>query len=209
MSSLSENLNALYYNNTDFHSMHYLGVQTLKNPADLWVYQEILYDVKPELIIESGTFMGGTTLYLAHLLRHVNPDGRIVSIDIEPRSHPIHPRIEYLTGSSISREIYDQVVLRRERVNSCLVILDSLHTEEHVSAELQLYAPLVSVGSYIIVEDTNLNGHPVRLDYGRGAWDAVHHFLEINKKFIADPTREHYLITFNPSGYLLRTGTYG
>jgi cephalosporin hydroxylase len=88
--------------------------------------------------------------------------------------------------------------------DSVLVILDSDHTKDHVLAEMRAYGPLVTRGSYLIVEDTNINGHPVLPDFGPGPWEAVEEFLQGNDQFQVDRSREKLLMTFNPMGYLRR-----
>jgi cephalosporin hydroxylase len=86
-----------------------------------------------------------------------------------------------------------------------MVVLDSDHHAEHVLNELRIYGPMVTVGNYLIAEDTNVNGHPVRPDFGPGPWEAVQTFLEENNSFAVDTKREKLLLTFNPGGYLIRT----
>lgn len=184
---------------------HFLGVPVLKLPTDLWMYQEVISEVRPDLIVETGTYRGGTALYLAWLCDAVGR-GRVMSIDIERYGElPRHPRLEFLHGSSVSDEIRTQV----ERAAACdqrvLVILDSDHSREHVLAELRTYGNLVSVGSYVIVEDTNLNGHPVEPDWGPGPMEAVEAFLAADRRFEPDLERERHFLTLNPRGYLRRT----
>ena len=87
---------------------------------------------------------------------------------------------------------------------TCLVILDSDHSKSHVRAELNIFAAWVSVGSYMIVEDTNLNGHPTYATFGEGPFEAVQEFLAVNANFISDRSKEKFLMTFNPRGYLRR-----
>ncbi len=109
----------------------------------------------------------------------------------------------HLTGSSTSELIVQQV---EERVANkrVIVILDSEHARSHVLEEMRLYAPFVTIGSYLIVEDTNVNGHPVYPEFGAGPSEAVTAFLETRDDFEVDPSREKFLLTFNPRGYLKR-----
>jgi len=182
----------------------WMGVPILKCPLDLWIYQEILFEIKPELIIECGTFSGGSALFLAHLCEIIGC-GEIVSIDIEKRSNlPHHSRISYWFGSSISEQIVESV--REKASGRCpvLVILDSDHRANHVLQELRLYSSFVTPGSYVIIEDTNVNGHPVFPDFGPGPMEAVQAFLRENHSFFVDTEREKFGLTFNPSGYLKR-----
>jgi predicted O-linked N-acetylglucosamine transferase (SPINDLY family)/cephalosporin hydroxylase len=187
-----------------WNNTRWMGVPILKCPLDLWIYQEILFEIKPELIIECGTFSGGSALFLAHLCDIIGC-GEIVSIDIEQRSDlPQHPRIYYWSGSSISEQIVERVRQKASCRCRVLVILDSDHRANHVLQELRLYSAFVTPGSYVIVEDTNVNGHPVAPDFGPGPMEAVQAFLSENPSFSVDPEREKFGLTFNPSGYLKR-----
>ena len=181
----------------------WLGVQALKNPLDLWVYQEIVFETKPELIVETGTYRGGSALFLASLCDLVGR-GEVVSIDIEPEreDYPAHPRITYLSGrSSTDPAVVDEVRARAAN-DPILVILDSDHSQAHVEAELATYAPLVPVGCYLIVEDSNIG--QIRKDLMPGPQEAIETFLAQVDDFVVDREREKFLITFNPSGYLRR-----
>jgi cephalosporin hydroxylase len=181
----------------------WLGAQALKNPLDLWVYQEIVFETKPDVIVETGTYRGGSALYLATICDLVGA-GEVVSIDIEPvrDDYPQHPRITYLGGrSSTDPDVLDEV---RRRVDGrpALVVLDSDHSQAHVEAELEVYAPLVPVGCYLIVEDSNIG--QIRKDLMPGPLQAVERFLAGAREFEVDREREKFLITFNPSGYIRR-----
>lgn len=183
---------------------YWLGTPAQKCPLDLWIYQEILAEVGPDLIIETGTADGGSALYLASICDLLNK-GRVVTIDIaEKPSLPTHPRVTYLVGSSTSTAILDEVRGLVRDASTVMVILDSDHRKHHVLAELQAYSDWVSPGSYLVVEDTNINGHPVARGYGPGPMEAVAEFLERNTEFHVDPEREKYYLTFNPGGYLRR-----
>lgn len=180
----------------------WLGVPTLKCPLDLWIYQEILHEIRPELILETGTASGGSALFLACMCDLLG-QGEVVTVDLISQSgRPEHARITYLTGSSVSRRISEQIEPRVRRASRVLVILDSDHSRDHVLRELELYAPWVTAGSYLIVEDTNVNGHPVAADFGPGPMEAVEEFLTSHPEFVLDPSREKFLMTFNPRGYL-------
>jgi cephalosporin hydroxylase len=182
----------------------WMGVEALKCPFDLWIYQEILHELKPDVIVETGTARGGSALFLASVLDLLKT-GQILSIDIVRRPEwPTHPRVTYLTGSSTSPEILAEVQRRLAGASRVLVILDSDHKKDHVLEELRLYSPLVTKGSYVIVEDTNVNGRPVFPGFGPGPGEAVDEFLATNKSFVRDPSRERFFVTFNPGGYLHR-----
>jgi len=189
-----------------WHNTFWMGVNTWKCPLDLWIYQEIVWEVRPDVIVETGTAYGGTSLFLAHLCDLIG-HGKIITIDIETKGNrPHHGRIEYLHGSSTSEEIRNQIKRRLPSNAKVIVILDSDHSKEHVLRELMIYSEFVSTGSYIIVEDTNLNGHPVAGHHGPGPMEAVSEFLKQNRTFRIDRSREKFLMTFNPMGYLRRVG---
>ncbi|MDQ6809879.1 MAG: cephalosporin hydroxylase family protein [Verrucomicrobiota bacterium] len=183
---------------------HWAGTRVLKCPLDLWIYQEIVWDVRPRLIIETGTFAGGSAMFLASLCDSLG-GGEIISIDLDPQPDlPVHPRVRYLTGSSVDAEIVRQVQDAARQSGPVIVILDSDHSAAHVACELALYSPFVSEGSYLIVEDTNVNGHPALPEFGPGPMEAVQDFLARDHDFEVDGRREKFLMTFNPRGYLRR-----
>jgi cephalosporin hydroxylase len=131
--------------------------------------------------------------------------GEVITIDIlENDSRPRHPRIRYVTASSTDQSRIRPLLDARPPGETRLVVLDSDHSKAHVAGELALYAPYVSVGSYLIVEDTNVNGRPVLPDFGPGPAEAVADFLAASRAFVADTAREKSLLTFNPGGYLKR-----
>lgn len=196
----------LYYDahDTTWARTFWRGVPVLKCPLDLWVYQEILFETRPDLIVETGTFGGGSAYYLANVCDLLGA-GAVVTIDVDPqRDLPEHERITYVTGSSVDGEIVAEVGRRAGRAERVMVILDSDHSRDHVLRELELYGPLVTPGCYLVVEDTNVNGHPVVPHFGPGPMEALTAFLEGNEEFEVDRGREKLLLTFNPSGYLRR-----
>jgi cephalosporin hydroxylase len=177
----------------------FLGIRTLQNPTDAWILMEIFWEVKPDLIIEAGTFHGGSAVLWAIIMEHINPDAQVITIDIEDQREPsakslpiAQERVTFLLGSSMAPDVVAEVQ-RRAKGKRVMVLLDSLHSKEHVAAELAAYAPLVPVGSYIVVQDT-----PV------GPLAAIDEFLEANKNFMADRSRERYAGTNSVRGYLRR-----
>ena len=181
----------------------WLGAQALKNPLDLWIYQEIMVETQPELIVETGTYRGGSALFLASVCDLLDR-GEVVSIDVEPLrdDYPQHPRVTYLGGRSSTDPDVVAEVRERAADRKTLVILDSDHSQGHVEAELAVYAPLVPVGCYLIVEDSNIGR--IRKDLLPGPFEAIETFLAGSDTFEIDREREKFLITFNPSGYLRR-----
>lgn len=191
-----------YYHSGVASETYWLGIEAHKCPLDLWIYQEIIYKTRPDVIIESGTAYGGSALFLASICDLVN-HGEILTIDIEKKKgRPRHKRIRYLAGSSTSKKIVEKVKRLIGGKNKVMVVLDSDHHKEHVLKELRIYSKFVTKGNYLIVEDTNLNGHPVKPDFGPGPMEAVARFLRENKDFVIDRDKEKLYLTFNPKGYL-------
>jgi cephalosporin hydroxylase len=192
-----------FYASDAWTKAHWLGTQALKNPLDLWVYQEIIAETRPELVVETGTWRGGSAIYMASVCDLLG-EGEIVSIDIEPMrdDYPKHPRITYLAGRSSTDPDLVAEVRARADGRRTLIILDSDHSQAHVEAELAAYAPLVPVGCYLIVEDSNIG--QIRKDLMPGPLQAIETFLSQTDEFEIDRAREKFLITFNPSGYLRR-----
>jgi cephalosporin hydroxylase len=183
----------------------WMGIRTEKCPLDLWVYQEILHSIRPQLIIETGTRHGGSALFLCNMLDLLGGEGEVVTVDIvRPPRGPNHPRLTYLTGSSTAPDMVAEVHRRAAGKQRVLVILDSDHSKQHVLEEMRAYHGLVSRGSYMIVEDTNVNGHPIWPEHGPGPMEAIDEFMTTNHDFIIDSRCEKFLLTFNPRGYLRR-----
>ncbi len=182
----------------------YRGVRTYKCPTDMWIYMELIDELMPGLVIETGTFRGGSALYIADRLETIGA-GNVVTVDVnEPPKPPQHPRLTYFTGSSTDPAIVAEIAAMIPQGSPVLVILDSDHSRDHVYAELEAYAPLVPIGSYLIVEDTNVNGHPAAPDFGPGPMEAMWDFMATDPGFEVDARCERYFLTQNPSGYLKR-----
>lgn len=197
----------LYYDASEgggtWKNTYWMGVTTWKCPLDLWLYQEMIFDRRPDVIVETGTAYGGSALFLANVCDRIG-HGRVITMDIEKKpDRPRHERIEYINGSSTAEEIVAGV---REVVGDgeALVILDSDHGKDHVLRELEAYNSLIKEGGYLIVEDTNVNGHPVLPGFGPGPMEAVEEFLKENRDFAVDSDKEKFYMTFNPRGFLKR-----
>jgi cephalosporin hydroxylase len=205
-----ERFHRLYYDTPEhtWQNTRWLGTPLQKFATDLWIYQELIDEVRPDLIIETGTDRGGSALFMASICDLLN-HGRIVTIDVlnGPAvlgSLPLHPRIEYVQGSSVSEEVKNRILALITPDSKIMVVLDSDHSKDHVLKEIQFYSQLVSVGSYLIVEDTNINGNPVFPDYGPGPKEAVETFLLFDREFEVDVSREKFFLSANPGGYLKR-----
>lgn len=197
----------LYYQQSrrTWRNTYWLGIPTRKLPLDVWIYQEIISELRPSLIIETGTRFGGSAVFfggLCDLLGH----GNVVSVDISADAQPEHPRVSYLDGSSADPAIVEQVRGLLPPDGHVMVILDSDHRMPHVARELDAYADMVTVGSYLIVEDSNTGGNPVENAEvsDKGPLGAIQAFLPKDGRFEVDRRREKFMFTFNPSGYLQR-----
>ena len=206
------------------YNFFWLGVPIIQGPQDLQALQEIIWAVKPNLIIETGIAYGGSLIFSASMLAILEAcgkieKGKVLGIDIEIRphnkeailAHPLSNRITMLEGSSIDNEIIPRVNEFAKGEERVLVCLDSNHTHEHVLAELRAYAPLVSVGSYCIVEDTGIDDLPEGLTsdrpWGKGnnPKTAVYEFLKENSDFEIDKNIHSKLIfTCAHDGFLRR-----
>jgi cephalosporin hydroxylase len=196
----------LYYQQPAYWAgTYWLGVHCVKSPLDLWIYQEIVHETRPDLIVETGTWLGGSALHFASLLDLID-NGRVVSIDLEPRKdeYPTHPRVAYWGGrSSVDPALLEDLRRETDASERVMVVLDSDHRKEHVLAELDAYAPLVTPGCYLVCEDTAINGHPIFAAHGPGPAEALAEWLPRHRdEWEVDPRREKFLMTFNPGGFL-------
>jgi cephalosporin hydroxylase len=203
------NFQRFYYDSLVWKNTKWLGIRSEQAPTDNWSMQEIITELQPDYIVESGTMNGGSTLFYAAVLSYVNPNGKVITIDVEPHVEeaaklPLwQQRVEMVVGSSVDPKVIGHIAqeIQGKRV---LVTLDSLHTHDHVLKEMEIYSKLVTPGSYLVVQDTNLNGHPVDPEWGPGPMEAVQDFLKTHDEFVADRSREKYLLTFYPGGWLKR-----
>lgn len=196
----------------------WLGRPIIQIPQDLVALQEIIWSVKPDVIIETGIAHGGSLIFYASMME-LTGKGTVIGIDIDIRAHnrieiekhPFYKRITMIEGSSISAEVFHQVQSLIPDQATVMVCLDSNHTHDHVLREMQLYAPLVSPGSYCIVFDTGIEDLPPHMIIdrpwgpGNNPKTAVWEFLKTNSHFIVDKDIEaKILLTSAPDGYLRR-----
>jgi len=203
--NIEEEFHAKYYYSKVWSDTYFMGKKVFKCPNDLWIYQEILWETRPDVIIECGTFHGGSALYYAKLYDIMDIDGEIITIDVDAMPDmPSHKRIIYLSGSSISPEIIEKVKELVKDKKRVMVILDSDHSKDNVLKELELYHGFVTKDSYLVVEDSNLNGHPVYSGFGQGLgpMEALEEFLPKHPEYAVDKTKEKFLMSFNPNGYM-------
>jgi cephalosporin hydroxylase len=199
------------------YNFTWLGRPIIQFPQDMLAMQEIIWRVKPDLIVETGIAHGGSLIFHASMLELIGGDGQVLGIDIDIREHNrveiekhrMFERINMIEGSSIDDNVVQEVYKSAEGKRQVLIALDSKHTHSHVLRELKLYSPLVSKGSYIVVFDTVIENMPQNFfpdrpwDKGNNPKTAVWEFLRTNDRFEIDKEIESkLLITVSPDGYL-------
>jgi cephalosporin hydroxylase len=195
----------LVFKTNNFADTRWLGQPIWQNTFDLWLIQEAIWEIKPALIIETGTHHGGSARFYAHLLDLIGA-GRVVTIDTAKRDVIPHPRIEFVDGSSTSEEVVNRV---RKVVDSApgpvMVILDSDHSAPHVRRELELYARFVTPGSFLLVQDGIIDRMFI-FRHGRpGPLPAIRDFLAEHHEFTVETARsERFVISHHPMGWLRR-----
>ena len=196
----------------------WLGIPIIQLPEDILMMQELIYKVRPDVIVETGIAHGGSALFYASILELLRR-GRVISIDVDIRkynrlaiqSHPLSSRLALIEGSSTSGDVLRQVraVLRPDDV--VMVVLDSDHRFEHVRREMELYAPFVTPGSYLVVFD-GIMEQLADAPSGTSAWRhdnplaATRDFLATHAEFEADPYYNRLGVTYCPGGFLKRVG---
>jgi len=201
------------------YNFSWLGRPVIEFPSDLLAIQELIWTVRPELVIETGIAHGGSLIHSASILELIGGEGRVLGVDVEIRphnreaidAHPMRKRIDTIEGSSVDEAVASRVRAAASGKARVLVILDSMHTHDHVLAELRLYAPLATVGSYCVVLDTVIEDLPADA-YADRPWGkgnnpktAVWAFLKEDPRFSTDRELEaRLLITSAPDGFLRR-----
>jgi cephalosporin hydroxylase len=189
----------------NFGYIKWLGQPIWQNVLDLWTIQETIAEVRPGLLIECGTYHGGSSLFYAHLFDLMGT-GKVVTIDVTRLHNLTHPRVTYLIGSSTSKQVLAEV---RKHVAACsgpvMVILDSDHTKDHVRGEIEYYAPLVTPGSYCLVQDGVIDTLSIFRQGRPGPLPAIEDYLRSTNEFELDADRsQRFLITHHPKGWLRR-----
>jgi cephalosporin hydroxylase len=206
---------------TIFHTMFYssdhtwnrgftkwLGHVIYQNPMDMVMFQEVIWNTAPDVIIETGSYYGGNALFFASIMERYNKKGRVISIDTQEHCEPTakHPQVTFIKGDCLSKDTVKQVKGMIGKTDMVMVVLDSEHSEKHVLAELELYAPLVSYDMYLVVCDTNLGGNPISLvgNNDRGPTGALKKFQKSHPEFVHNEWCERFFMTFHPNGWLRR-----
>jgi cephalosporin hydroxylase len=199
------------------YNFRWLGLPVIQFPQDLLALQEIVWAVKPEVVVETGIARGGSLVFYASLLKLLGGERRVIGIELDLRphnraaleAHPMFPGISLVDGSSIDPDVVGRVAATIAGRGPVMVALDSNHTHEHVLAELHAYAPLVTPGSYLVVLDTVIEQMPDGAfsdrpwSRGNNPWTAVHEFLAGTDRFVVDTDLENrLLISVAPRGYL-------
>ncbi len=199
------------------YNFSWLGRPIIQLPQDILAMQELIWRLEPDLVIETGIAHGGSLVFSASMLELIGGRGQVLGIDIDIRSHnrveiekhPLSKRIKMIQGSSTDTKIAKKVYAFAKDKKKVLVVLDSMHTHDHVAKELELYSPLVSSGSYLVVFDTVIEDMPENFfpdrPWGKGnnPKTAVWEFLKKNDRFVIDKEIENkLLITVAPDGYL-------
>jgi cephalosporin hydroxylase len=189
----------------NFGNVTWLGHPIWQNVQDLWVIQETLAEIRPALLIECGTNRGGSSLFYAHLMDLLGV-GRVITVDVERMHELSHPRVTYLIGDSTSETMVTEIRGRAaEAAGPVMVILDSDHREAHVRTELESYAPLVTSGSYCLVQDGAIDELLVFRPGRPGPLPAIRSFLRDHPEFSVDVERSRrFLVTHHPMGWLRR-----
>jgi cephalosporin hydroxylase len=209
--SEAEEYQKWYYNTFVWKKTKWMGITTWKSVSDMWNYQEILFDVKPSLVIEFGSNQGGSALFFATVMKGLGKPFKVLSVDIDHR--PLDPAarrdpdIEFVESSSTVPAIADRIRgLRSEFPGKVFAILDSDHTMDHVLAEMKLLRPVLSAGDYLLVEDSCVNGHPVLPGWGPGPYEAIEAYEhEFPSDYTHDVEREKkFGWTQATNGFLIR-----
>ena len=207
----AEDYHRWYYDTLVWNTTTWLGVPCQKSVSDMWNYQEILWQLRPSLIVEFGSFRGGSALFFAHILRQTGQPFPVLSVDITHQNlfpeAAADPDVVFFESSSSEPRVAEKVArMRAEYPGPVFAILDSDHSRDHVLAEMRLLRPRLGAGDYMGVEDSNSNGHPVLPGMGPGPFEAIEAYeAEFPDDYDHDRDRElKFGFTFATNGFLIR-----
>ncbi len=199
-----------YYSDHTWGEGHtkWMGVECHQNPLDMWILQEIIFENRPTVIIETGTYKGGSALFFAHMMDIANIPGVVFTVDVGNRCNVDHPKIITYTGEKSTSFEFLNIIKDYLKGGDykVMVFLDSDHSTENVLEEMRSFAPFVTPGQYMVVCDSNIGGNPVQNGYvqGPGPMAAIEQFMKENNEFEVDRNCERFYFTFHPSGFLRR-----
>lgn len=209
-SEIVDAFHRLYWSKQLITRAHWLGYKSCQCPLDMWVFMEIIFDTRPDVVVETGTAWGGTALFLASVCERLGR-GRVICVDKlnppdtpENPHHPRHPRIQYLQGNTADPRTVQLVTHLLQPNDRVMVILDTDHHTPAMIVEMDRFGALVTPGCYLVACDSNLNGHPVEPGWGTGPWEALEQWLPRHPEFEVDREREKFLMTVHPGGFLRR-----
>jgi len=192
-----------YHRSLAWQDTTWLGHPVPNTPTDLVTYQEILSEVRPDWVVETGTHGGGRALFLASILDLLG-HGQVVSIDEHGAKGPEHPRITYVQGRPDATETRQAVTDLVGDDPHAMVVIGRRNLRDRVRREFEAYAPLVRIGSYVVIEHTAMNGFPIDATAGPGPHEALRRIMNVHGEFLADSEREKHGLTFNGGGFLRR-----
>lgn len=208
---IAEEYHKWYYGTLVWCSTSWMGVPCQKSVSDMWNYQEILWELKPSLVVEFGTCQGGSAMFFASMLREIGRPFKVLSVDVTHKSLSERARanldVAFMESSSLAPAVTGRIrELREEFPGPVFAILDSDHSCDHVLAEMKLLRPLLKSGDYMVVEDSNVNGHPVLPGFGPGPFEAIEAYeAEYPDDYSHDRRRENkFGFTFATNGFLIR-----
>ncbi|MBI2818036.1 MAG: class I SAM-dependent methyltransferase [Acidobacteria bacterium] len=207
------------WNSSLWKKVHWLGVPVQQWPTDLMLMQELIATVRPNCIVETGLYLGGTAVFYASILRLLGIDGRVISIEIQINptarknieASSFADRIHLIEGDSKSEAVHERLRALLGCEQDILICLDSDHSYAHTLGELRAFSRYVPIGGYMVLFDTicqELAGTP----NGQRSWThdspmtALEEFLAENRNFQTDPAWEKFMVTFAPRGFLRRVG---
>ncbi len=210
LNGITNNYMHWYHDSNVWKNVEYRGVRTLKSVSDMWNYQEIIHTHDIGWVVETGSRHGGSGLFFADALEAKDAEGIVISVDIDSESNtaPPHPRLKFIIGDSGAANMANAIIRSLPEVRKPLfLILDSDHSKDHVVRELNAFIPLLKKSDYVVVEDTCVNGHPIRPQHGEGPYEAIHEYLELHPNMLlADKDRElKFGFTFAPDGFYIKS----